>query len=195
MKSKITTRKIALAGLIIVIEILLQVIASFVQIGPVSFNLSLIPIAVAAILLGPFFGAILGLVCGVIVLLSANTMSFFMPMSWYGTIIICLTKTTIAGLASGYVYKLFKKHQFVGSIVSSMLLPIINTGIFVGFALIFYRDYLLKNMGSYPNIFAYLIFGMIGVNFIAEVVSTLVISPILCKAILKNKRSKGINNA
>jgi len=192
MKQKITTRKIALAGLIVTIEIILQVIANFVQIGPVSFNLSLIPIAVSAILLGPFFGSILGLVCGVMVLLSANTMSFFMPMSWYGTIIICLTKTTLAGFLSGFIYRLFVKHQFVGSIVSSLILPLVNTGVFLGFALLFYSKSLSQNLGQYPNVFAYLIYGMIGINFIAELASTIIISPLLCRAILKNKRTKGI---
>ena len=49
----------------------------------------------------------------------------------WGTILICLTKTTLAGLASGFLFKLFKRKAPISGIyVCSIIVPIINTGIF-----------------------------------------------------------------
>lgn len=181
---KINPRAIAFIGLLIAIEIILQVIGNYVALGPVNLNLSLIPIVIGAIIYGPITGAFLGIVNGAMVLFAPSTLSIFMPLSVGGTILTCLAKGLLCGLLSGFIYKLFKeKHKVVGNIVVALLAPIINSAAFAGFCWIFFQDY-LKNAGSsFPSAAAFLFLGIIGWNFIFELLATAILTPSTIKII------------
>ena len=144
MKNKFFNTKVIVGtGILTAIEIVLYILGSYITIGGININLALVPICVGAILYGPFTGGFLGLVNGVAVLLTPATQSYFMdpsqlgPLCIVGTFVICFTKCTIAGIVSYFVYKPFK-NKIVGSIVSSLSVPIINTGIFLLGAYFFY---------------------------------------------------------
>ena len=83
----------ALASMIVV----LQLISNYIQFGPVSITLALIPIVVGAILYGPKGGFILGLIEGVMVITAPSTLGLFMPFSAVGTILVCLLKSVLGG--------------------------------------------------------------------------------------------------
>ena len=93
------------------------------QFGPVSITLSLFPIAVGAMLYGPFGGLFLGLVNGVIVLTAPSTISFFFAYSPVGTIAICLLKTGLAGFVAGWIFKLYKKDVKAEFVAALIVLP------------------------------------------------------------------------
>ena len=190
MKKIITTQQIVGTGLLLALEIIFQVIGNYVQFGPVSINLSLVAIVLAAVLYGPVSGAILGFFCGVIILFSPSTLALFMPISPVGTVIACLLKTTIAGLLAGLLFKLFKnKNQLVGIILASILVPIVNTGIFSAVSLIFFRPILAGGAGdeSFASMMMFLIVGFIGWNFLVEIATTVVVSTILGIVLIKRK--------
>ena len=171
--------------------IILQIIGNYLQIGPVNISISLVAVVLAAVLGGPLSGAIDGFFNGVMALLSPSTIAVFMPVSPVGTVLACLLKCTLAGLVSGIIFNLLKKKNKVLSlIVSSLLVPIINTGIFIIFCLIFFRPILESNVtsGAFPNIWMFLIVGFIGWNFLVELVSTTVLSPIVGLAVLRNEK-------
>ena len=191
MNKKITTRQIVITGLMLALMIILQIIGNYLQFGPVNINISLVAIVLAAVLGGPLSGAIDGFFNGVMALLSPSTIAVFMPVSPVGTVLACLLKCTLAGLVSGIIFNLLKKKNKVLSlIVSSLLVPIINTGIFIIFCLIFFRPILESNVtsGAFPNIWMFLIVGFIGWNFLVELVSTTVLSPIVGLAVLRNEK-------
>ena len=191
MNKKITTRQIVITGLMLALMIILQIIGNYLQFGPVNINISLVAIVLAAVLGGPLSGAIVGFFNGVMALLSPSTIAVFMPVSPVGTVLACLLKCTLAGLVSGIIFNLLKKKNKVLSlIVSSLLVPIINTGIFIIFCLIFFRPILESNVtsGAFPNIWMFLIVGFIGWNFLVELVSTTVLSPIVGLAVLRNEK-------
>ena len=191
MNKKITTRQIVITGLMLALMIILQIIGNYLQFGPVNINISLVAIVLAAVLGGPLSGAIVGFFNGVMALLSPSTIAIFMPVSPVGTVLACLLKCTLAGLVSGIIFNLLKKKNKVLSlIVSSLLVPIINTGIFIIFCLIFFRPILESNVtsGAFPNIWMFLIVGFIGWNFLVELVSTTVLSPIVGLAVLRNEK-------
>ncbi len=192
-KRLFNTKMIAVTGILTGIEIILQVIGNYINPSFSNINLSLIPIALGAILYGPLVGGFLGLVCGVMVILSPSTISIFFAVSPVGTIVTCILKTTLAGVISGLVMKLFKKNNFVGSIVSSALVPIINTGLFAVFAALFFKENLnalvASNSALYPNLAAALFLGFIGLNFIIEIISTVILTPSLYKIIEQNSRN------
>ena len=165
------------------ISIILQVVGNFVAFGPVSINLCLIPIALGAILYGPWGGAILGAVNGVMVLFAASTLAVFMPVSVFGTILVCLLKCTIAGFVAGLLSKLLlKRNKVLAYCVAGASVVMINSGLFALGAMVFFMP-LLEQEASKAHASAYFILFlvMIGWNFIFEFVSTTLFTPVLGK--------------
>lgn len=176
-------RMITTTGILLAIEILVQILGNYIVIpgGFANLNFSLIIISIGAILYGPVVGGFLGLVSGVLTLFSPSTMSFFLSVSPVGTVLTCLLKTTVAGVAAGFLMKLFRKFdkELVGTIVVSILVPTINTGLFAIFCLFFFMD-ILKGINP-TNIAGALFISLIGFNYIFEVLTTVIITPSLYK--------------
>ena len=187
-----TTRNIAATGLLTAIEIVLQILGNFITFGPVSINLCLIPIAIGAILYGPFCGAFLGFINGVAVIFAPSTFAIFMPINPIATIFLCILKSTLAGLIAGLIYLPFKdKKPLLGSIFASVILPIINTGLFAVGSLLFFRSFLTGVAANFPNIYAALFFGVIGWNFLFELLSTTLFSPFISRIMIFKRRHVG----
>ena len=173
---------IATVGVLTAIEIVLQVIGNYVAPGGfTSLNFSLIIISLGAILYGPVIGGFLGFVSGTMTILAPSTLSYFYSISPLGTILTCLLKTTLAGVLAGLIMMIFKKYdkKTAGSIVASILVPIINTGVFAIFCLVFFMDRLTEINPN--NIASALFLGMIGFNFIFEILITSIVTPSLTK--------------
>ena len=186
---KITTKQIVITGLFLALEIIFQVIGNYLHFGPVNINLSLVTIVLAAMMCGPLSGAIVGFFNGLMALLSPSTLAIFMPISPVGTVLACLLKTTLAGILAGIIFNLLKKkNKVLALILSSLVVPLVNTGIFAVMCLIFFRPFLESGVGDqFPNIGAFLIFGVIGINFIFEVITTTVLSTGVGFAIFSKK--------
>ena len=63
-----TSRNIAWFAILLALTVVLQIWGSAIRIGANTVNLSLIPVVLAAILLGPLGGAVTGFVSGAVVL-------------------------------------------------------------------------------------------------------------------------------
>lgn len=179
------TKMITTTAILLAIEIVLQIIGNYVFIGSfTNLNFSLIIIAIGAILYGPVVGGFLGFVSGILTIFAPNTLDYFMSVSPVGTILACLLKTTIAGVVAGFLMIFFRKinKETLGTIIVSILVPVINTGIFAVFCLLFFMKRLEQLNPN--NIAAALFLGMIGFNFIFEVLTTSIISPSLYKVVL-----------
>ena len=71
MNSKFFTAKnIATLGILVALVVVLQLFASSIPMFGVTLNFSLIPIALASILLGWVGGGIVGFVCGLVVFIT-----------------------------------------------------------------------------------------------------------------------------
>lgn len=190
MKQTFTVKTIVVTGLLLALEIILQVIGNYLQIGPANINVSLVPVVLAGILCGPISAMVLGFFNGILALLSPSTLALFMPLNPFGTVLVCLFKCTIAGLVSSLFFNLLKnKNQVVALVVASILVPVVNTGLFAVGSLIFFRSFLESGVSdNFPNIGAFLIFGVIGWNFIIEIITTTVISTPLGIILLKREQ-------
>lgn len=108
------TRTLVGLGLLTAIVIVLQFIGAFLKFGTFSISLVLMPIVVGAALYGVFAGAWLGLVFGIVVLLSGDA-NLFLGINPFGTIVTVLLKGILAGAVSGLVYiglaNLFSKNN------------------------------------------------------------------------------------
>ena len=191
MNSKITTKQIVGTGLLLALEIIFQIIGNYLQFGPVNINLSLVTIVLAGILYGPLSGAVVGFFNGLMAIFSPSTLAIFMPINPAMTILVCLLKTSLAGFLAGLIFKLFKnKNHIVGLIISSALVPIVNTTVFSVFALLFFRPFLESGVGEqFPNIFLFLILGVIGINFVFEIISTVLLSTPVGIILIKREKT------
>ena len=185
MKQKFDTKTIVITGLLLALEIVFQTLGNYVQFPflPANINLTLVTVVLAAVWCGPLSAMILGFFNGIMALLSPSTIAIFMPINPGGTVAVCLLKCTLAGLIASLIYRGFNKINPIvgmtaGVILASVAVPVINTGLFSVGALIFFRPFLESGVGEqFPNIGAFLVFGVIGLNFIIELATTVIVSP------------------
>lgn len=193
MNSQQRIRKIAGVGILTALAVVLQFVANYITIGQVNINLALIPIVISAIIYGPFSGALVGGVVGVIVLFAPST-GLFLGYNVFATIILCTVKTSLAGLVAGYLFKLLRKINLsLGIISSSVIVPIVNTLLFFIGVLIFF----LPLYGEDPtNAVKVLLSTIITINFLIEFLMCAILSPTLVYLIkLLDKRfNLGIEN-
>ncbi len=190
------TMKIVGIGILTAIIVVLSYITTgFKLFGMFSITFSLIPIVVGAALYGPLAGAWLGFVFGCMCLTDAAA---FLAVSVPGTIITCILKGTMAGLAAGLVYKLLSnKNRYAATIASAVVSPIANTGVFLLGCLVFFYD-TVKMWGEgagFESVGAYFLFGFVGINFLVEMAVNIVLSTVIFRVIniaIKNKNSNEV---
>ncbi len=193
-----SAKNVATLGILVALVIVLQLFASAVPMFGVTINFSLIPIALAGILLGAIGGAIVGFSSGIVVFISAAvlggepfTATLFQAHPVLLTL-MCIGKTTVAGLVSGVTFKfLSKKKEFLAVCVSAVILPIVNTGIYMlGIVLMKNTTAAFLGMGasSASTIFT-TVFAMIWLNFVLEMAINLLFIPMLERVVKAIKKS------
>ncbi len=174
-------------AILVAIVIVLQAFASGIHIGPFTPTLSLIPIIIGAILFGPATGALLGLVFGIIVVITV--VSGLEPFSLimfnqnpFFTVLTCLVKGAAAGFFSGLAYKALSKHKYLGVAVAALVAPITNTGIFSIAMLTVFRNLLVESAAG-QDPFVFLIVAFVGFNFLFELAFDIVLTPVIIRII------------
>lgn len=167
--------------------IVFQMLGSFIHIGPTSISLVLIPIVMGGVLLGPACGSFLGIVFGIITLISGITgadgfTNILFTAQPVATALICLVKAYLAGLGAGLVYKALKKvNSVLASVAAAAAAPIINTGIFVLGGLFLVNKTLEQNLTLFgaegQTVTYFVIIVCAGINFIAEFIVNIIVSP------------------
>lgn len=184
------TRKLAGIAIFTAIVVVLQLLGSFIRFGPFSISLVLIPIVVGAAMYGVAAGAWLGFVFGLIVLLSGDA-SAFLGVNAIGTVITVIAKGTLAGLCAGLVYRaLEKKNTYVAVIVSAVVCPVVNTGVFLIGCLLFFMETITgwAAAAGFASAGAYMIVGLVGLNFVFELLVNVVLSPVIVRIIAIGKK-------
>ena len=187
-------KMVGIASLAAIVAVL-QLIANYITFGPVSITLALIPLIIGAILYGPSGGAILGGLMGLIILTAPSTGSF-LAINPIITVLLCIIKTSVAGLVAGYIFKGLKKVNLkLGVVLASLAAPIVNTGIFAVGCILFYMPIIKSWAGEGANAYAFLFLSMIGINFIVEFVINSVLSPVVLYIIkiIANNFNMGTN--
>jgi len=185
------TKTIVGLGLLTALVIVLQALAIGIRFGIFNITLVLIPIIVGAALYGYKAGAWLGFVFGLVVL--CTDAGAFLAVNVPGTIITCILKGACAGLAAGFVYKLLEeKNTILAVFVAAVVAPVVNTGLFlVGCRLFFYETIKGWAEGAgFASAGAFMIGGLVGVNFLVELAINLVLSMVIVRIILIGKRSE-----
>ena len=198
-KKRIDTRTLTGMALLTAVVVILQLLGSFVRFGPFSISLVLIPIVVGAALYGAWAGAWLGFVFGMVVLFQPDT-GVFLTISPLGTILVVLVKGALAGLCAGLVYRALSKvsakkenpskdkkkpHADLAVIAAAVVCPVVNTGIFLLGCLVFFLPTISEWAAAmgFESVGRYMIFGLVGGNFLFELLFNIILSPVIVRLI------------
>lgn len=190
-------KKLVGIALFTAIVVVLQLWGSAIKVGMFSISLVLVPIVVGAALYGWDAGAWLGFVFGGVVLLSGDAAPF-MAVNVPGTIVTVLVKGTACGLAAGFVYKLLARpnkkqevKQILAVVAAALVCPLVNTGVFLlGCRLFFFET--VTEWGAaagFADAGTFMIVGLVGVNFLVEVATNMLLAPVIVRLIKIGKKN------
>lgn len=190
-RSKVSTETLTLGAVLTALVIILQFMGSFIKFGMFSISLVLIPIVIGASAGGWKLGAWLGFAFGMVVLLNGDAAAFLV-INAIGTIITVLLKGTLCGLSAGITYKcLESKNKTLAVMCAAIVCPIVNTGIFFIGCLVFFLEPISEWAAAFgygENVMKYMFLGLAGGNFLFELLTNIVLSPIVVR-LLKIKKS------
>lgn len=209
-KKFFTAKNIAYFGILTALEVILLFFGSAIPVGAggATLNFSLLPIVIGAILLGPIAGGLMGLISGIIITImvvvgmQGPVFLFLFYHQPFVIVLICLVKTTAAGIVSGLLYRLIqRKNQYVAVFVAALSAPIVNTGLFILGCLCISGAVQLsaEEFGfAYSNAFSIIILIFVTYNFFIEFAINLVFAPALSTVVRvvekqfmkKNKKEK-----
>ena len=181
-------------ALLTAIVVVLQFLGFFLRFSTFSISLVLMPIVIGAALYGIGTGAWLGLVFGIVVLLTGDA-ALFLGIDAVGTIITVLAKGTLVGLCAGAAYKLIaKKIKYIAVLVSSIVCPVVNTGVFMIGCRLFFFEWVKEQAGG-SSAWTFIIVSLVGINFIIELALNLVLNPVIVRIIDIGKKSREDSSA
>ena len=181
-----------------------------VPLGLIKATTLHIPVIIGCLLLGPRYGAVLGLMFGLVSFLS-NTMSpaalsfAFTPLIPVpGTpngsplsLIICFVPRILVGVVPWFVYRGLQKlmkESSRGEVLSMAIAgasgAILNTGLVMSLIYFLFRDAYASVNGIPVEAVAGVVLGVVGTNGVAETALAAVLTPAIGKILLSLKRRK-----
>ena len=126
---------------------------------------------------------------GLVVLLSGDAAAF-LAVDVFGTIVTVMVKGTACGLVAGLVYKLLAKYNiYLAVIAAAVACPVVNTGIFLVGCVAFFMETVTEwgTALGFENAASYMFIGLAGGNFLFELATNIVLSPVVVR-LLNNKK-------
>ena len=186
---KINTVQIVELAVLMALVAVLQLTGTAIPLGGTPVSLVLIPIALGAMLLGQYAGALLGLEFGVIVYAAgfsgADGFTFILIQDHpIYTALLCLGKGAAAGFLAGLIYRLLAKKNTVAAVfAAAATTPIVNTAIFILGGL-FMQSTLQSNfLTEGQTVLYFLVVVCAGINFIFEFGLNLLLAPALARVV------------
>jgi len=181
MKNSLFVRKLVGTAILTAVVLSLQLVLGSVKFGPFNITFTLVPIILGAVLYGPLSAAFLGAVFGLTVcfsVISGNDAGGFVLFSQRPiiTLLLCLVKST----AAGYLAGLFAKRKSA-VYLSAAVAPLVNTGIFILGLVLFFRDTLVLWANGEEAVMQFILFSILGVNFLAELLLNLLLVPVILR--------------
>lgn len=187
---------IGLAVFALIIVVMAFTPAGFLKTGNLEASFLVVPVAIGAILLGPTYGAVLGLVMGVVSFaqcFGASDMgSALFGVSAVNTFLLCVIPRVICAWMAGVFYDLLSKIDktgFVPQIAAAVVCPLFNFILFMlGLSLLFGQTPYLLNMQTQMNASGIgFYFALGGMNLLYELLASVVLTTGISTLILKFK--------
>ena len=189
-KRRNATKRLTLLAVFTALVAILAYLGGFVKIGGLaSISLTLIPVVLGAALCGPMAGAWLGGVAGIVFFATADA-AFWLGLSIPGTVITVMVKGIASGYLAGLVYSLLeKKNRYLAVMTAAIVCPVVNTGLFIVGCLVFFMDAVRSfALGENMAVGAYLLIFFVGLNFVFELLSNIIVSPVIVRLINIRKK-------
>lgn len=204
MKNKQKTRNMAFFAMFLAIELVLTLTPlGYIRIPGLAITLLHIPVVVCGILMGPGWGAALGLVFGLTSIWNATmqpsiTSFVFSPFVTVGgisgnwtSLIIALVPRILLGAISGWLYELFAKkiNRPLSALLAAVIATFCHTLMVLGLIALLWGNQYSAAIGIAPSaLLAYL--GMVIVsNSLMEMATAGIVSMALAKAISPSRMS------
>lgn len=198
------TGKLVLTGVMTALIIVMAVpFLGYIPLGVINATIIHIPVIIGAILLGPKYGAFLGLVFGMTSMIKAtvapNLTSFvfspFYKVGEYGgnfySVIISLVPRILIGVVAYYVYRGLKKllHGHRGESIAlaaaGVAGSLTNTLLVMNLIYLFFGEsYLIAGGKAYETVYGAILAIIIGVGIPESIVSG-ILTMIICKVMLR----------
>ncbi|USS88300.1 ECF transporter S component [Fructilactobacillus hinvesii] len=184
---------LAILALLIAIIILQSFVPflGYIPVGPVNITIVQITVIIAAVLLGPKDGALLGLVWGGLSWIRA----FAAPTSPVSTLVftnplISVVPRVLVGFLAGYVFLWLTKahwHQLWALVVTGGVGAALNTILVVGLIALLYRTPAVAHAYGVanPSLLTKVLMGLVGTNGIPELILSAIVVPIIATPLLK----------
>ena len=192
MEKRISTRTLTGLALFTAIVFVLQFFDAAIRFGAFSISLVLIPIVVGAALYGPWAGAWLGFVFGLVVLLSGDAAPF-LAVNPLGTVLTVLVKGTASGFCAGLIYRALEKvNGWLAAIAAAVTAPVVNTGIFLLGCLLFFLPTITEwgKAAGFENVGLYMVTAFVGLNFLFELAVNLILSPVIVRLVKLGRQNR-----
>jgi uncharacterized membrane protein len=195
MNKKVDTKKLALFGLLTALVVVITPLN--IPVGALSMSMAMIPVAIAAIALGPVGGAVIGAVWGVCSflqcfagILGVSPMGVFtFEISPVLTFVQRFVPRLLDGLLLGYIFKGIKKasNVHVACLVTGFCSAFLNTVFFMtALVLLFGNTEYMQNMIGGQNVILF-ICGFVGINAVFEMIASTIITGAVGSALYKAK--------
>ena len=200
MKTNLKTKNLVIMGLLTAILLVMAYTPlGYLNVGLLAITFNVIPVAIAAVVLGPLGGAIIGGIFGLTSFLQCFGGSA-MGTALFGinpalTVIQCFVPRIIDGLIIGLIANALKKKGINAPITSAIvgfLAAFLNTLLYMSsLILLFGKSEYIQNLRTPgQNVFIF-VCTFVGVNAIAEMISSTILTSAICTALNKAKLISG----
>lgn len=170
-------------ALLMAMVVVMQFISGMIPpIGGFSISLVLIPIVIGAAVYGIGAGTLLGATFGTIVYINCVTGAdpggaMVLQASPILCFLVVMGKGTLAGAASGLVFKLLSgKNVYLAMLLAAIVCPIVNTGTFILCMVLFFNE-VLTVWAAGSALVGYILSGLVLANFVPELIINVLFSP------------------
>ena len=119
--------------------------------------------------------------------------ALFLAVNPLGTVVTVIVKGTLAGFAAGLAYRAFRgKRPMLAVTTAAIVCPVVNTGIFLLGCLLFFMPTITgwATAMGFSSVGKYMILGLVGGNFLFELLFNLILSPVILRLIRIGQRRK-----
>ena len=197
MKKKLETRRLVLLAMLAGILLVMSFTPlGYLNIGPLAISLNMIPVAIAAVALGPSGGAVMGAVFGITSCLQCVGIGgtsymgvILFEISPLLTIVQRLIPRVLAGWLAGWVYRGTKKAagSTLACFATGFSAALLNTVLFMlALVLLFGNTEYLRNLMGGKNILVF-ICTFVGINALVEMLAATAVVGSVCSALSRSR--------
>lgn len=197
MKTKLNTKQLVLLSLLIAILLLMAYTPlGYLNIGPLAITLNIIPVAIAAIVLGPVGGAVAGAVFGLTSFLQCigvgGTSAMGAALFSINPLLAFIQRflpRVLDGFLLGFIYKWFEKitGRYASCFLTGFCSALLNTVFFMtALILLFGNTEYMQELIGRRNVIAF-ICTFVGINAVFEMAASTLITGAVGTALHKAK--------